>query len=43
MLVAERPHGTFSRQMLLGETLDVDRIGATCGAGVLRSAQRGSP
>src|SRR5689334_17646054 len=24
MLVAERPHGTFSRQLFLGESLDAD-------------------
>jgi len=35
MLVAERPHGTFSRQLFLGETLDADRIAARYGEGVL--------
>jgi HSP20 family protein len=35
MLVAERPHGTFSRQLFLGETLDADRIAAHYGEGVL--------
>lgn len=35
MLVAERPHGTFSRQLFLGETLDTDRIAAQYGDGVL--------
>src|ERR1700751_3916504 len=28
MLVAERPYGTFSRQVFLGETLDADNIAA---------------
>ena len=36
MLMAERPHGTFSRQLFLGETLDADRIAATYRDGVLR-------
>jgi HSP20 family protein len=35
MLVAERPHGTFSRQLFLGETLDTDRIDANYANGVL--------
>jgi HSP20 family protein len=35
MLVAERPHGTFSRQVFLGETLDADRIDARYRDGVL--------
>jgi len=35
MLVAERPHGTFSRQLFLGDSLDTDRIGASCADGVL--------
>jgi HSP20 family protein len=35
LLVAERPHGTFSRQLFLGETLDTDRIDATYADGVL--------
>ncbi|MEY2402682.1 MAG: hypothetical protein QOD38_233 [Acidimicrobiaceae bacterium] len=35
MLVAERPHGTFSRQLFLGETLDTERIDAQYGDGVL--------
>ncbi|MGH9226205.1 MAG: Hsp20/alpha crystallin family protein [Acidimicrobiales bacterium] len=29
VLVAERPHSSYSRQMFLGETLDADRIEAT--------------
>ena len=28
MLVAERPQGTFSRQLFLGETLDTEHIAA---------------
>jgi len=35
MLVAERPHGTFSRQLFLGETLDTERIDANYANGVL--------
>ena len=35
LLVAERPHGTFSRQLFLGETLDTDRIDAAYANGVL--------
>jgi HSP20 family protein len=35
MLVAERPRGTFSRQLLLSDTLDPDRIEADYEAGVL--------
>ncbi len=35
MLVAERPHGVFSRQLFLGDTLDPDRIEAGYEAGVL--------
>jgi HSP20 family protein len=34
-VVAERPQGTFSRQLFLGESLDVDRIAATYDRGVL--------
>jgi HSP20 family protein len=33
--VAERPRGVFSRQLFLGETLDVERISASYDAGVL--------
>jgi HSP20 family protein len=36
MLVAERPYGTFSRQMFLGDTLDADLIAANYRDGVLR-------
>jgi HSP20 family protein len=35
MLLNERPQGTFSRQLFLGETLDTDRIGAAYEDGVL--------
>lgn len=35
MVVAERPHGTFSRQLFLGDTLDADRLEANYDAGVL--------
>jgi HSP20 family protein len=35
MLVAERPQGTFSRQLFLGETLDTDHISAEYADGVL--------
>ncbi|MFJ8195403.1 Hsp20/alpha crystallin family protein [Streptomyces sp. NPDC096152] len=35
MLVAERPTGTFTRQLFLGETLDTERIDASYASGVL--------
>ncbi|MGH9276321.1 MAG: Hsp20/alpha crystallin family protein [Acidimicrobiales bacterium] len=35
LLVGERPHGTFSRQLFLGEGLDTDRIDASYADGVL--------
>jgi HSP20 family protein len=35
MIVAERPYGTFTRQVFLGETLDADHINADYAAGVL--------
>jgi len=35
LLVGERPHGTFSRQLFLGDTLDTDRIDAQYRDGVL--------
>ena len=35
MIVAERPYGTFTRQVFLGETLDADNIAADYAAGVL--------
>jgi|SRR5581483_1892912 len=34
-LIGERPHGTFSRQLFLGETLDTDNIDASYADGVL--------
>ena len=36
MVAAERPRGVFSRQLFLGENLDVDKIEANYDAGVLR-------
>jgi HSP20 family protein len=33
---AERPYGTFTRQLFLGETLDVERLEASYEAGVLK-------
>jgi HSP20 family protein len=35
LLVSERPRGTFSRQLFLGEALDTERIDASYEAGVL--------
>ncbi|MCU1535929.1 MAG: Hsp20 family protein [Humibacillus sp.] len=35
MLAAERPRGVFSRQLVLGDNLDTERIEATYDAGVL--------
>ena len=35
MIVAERPYGTFTRQVFLGESLDADKIAADSTAGVL--------
>ncbi len=35
VLVAERPQGTYSRQLFLGETLDADQIEARYEQGVL--------
>jgi HSP20 family protein len=35
MLLSERPHGTFSRQLFLGETLNTEDIAATYEDGVL--------
>ncbi len=34
-IVAERPSGTFTRQLFLGDTLDADRIEASYSDGVL--------
>jgi HSP20 family protein len=36
MLATERPRGIFSRQLVLGENLDTDRIDASYQEGVLR-------
>jgi HSP20 family protein len=36
MLATERPRGIFSRQLVLGENLDIDRIEASYHEGVLR-------
>ena len=38
MIVSERPVGTFTRQLFLGETLDADHIAADYKAGVLTLA-----
>jgi HSP20 family protein len=38
LLVAERPAGTFTRQVFLGDTLDADHIDADYNAGVLTLA-----
>ncbi|MFB7739756.1 Hsp20/alpha crystallin family protein [Streptomyces sp. NPDC056112] len=35
LLVAERPHGVFSRQLFLGDPLDLEKISARYEAGVL--------
>src|ERR1700749_3051883 len=35
MIVAERPYGTFTRQVFLGETLDAENIAADYAAGAL--------
>lgn len=35
LVVAERPRGVFSRQLILGDTLDAEKIKATYDAGVL--------
>jgi HSP20 family protein len=35
MIAAERPRGIFSRQLILGDTLDTDRVQASYTAGVL--------
>jgi len=36
MLASERPRGIFSRQLVLGDNLDLDRIEAAYDGGVLR-------
>ncbi len=35
VLVSERPHGTFTRQLFLGDSLDTAKIAATYRDGVL--------
>jgi len=35
MVAAERPRGVFSRQLILGDTLDTDNVAASYDAGVL--------
>jgi HSP20 family protein len=35
IIAAERPRGVFSRQLILGDTLDTDRVQASYTAGVL--------
>src|ERR1700721_2982981 len=35
LLIAERPYGTYTRQVFLGETLDADKVAADYAAGVL--------
>lgn len=35
LVVAERPQGSFTRQLFLGETLDTNRVEASYDAGVL--------
>ncbi len=36
LLAAERPRGAFSRQLVLGDNLDLERIEASYDGGVLR-------
>ncbi|GAA3067905.1 Hsp20/alpha crystallin family protein [Streptomyces glomeratus] len=36
MVIIERPVGTFSRQLFLGETLDTEKVEASYEAGVLK-------
>jgi HSP20 family protein len=47
LIAAERPRGIFSRQVILGDTLDTDNIHATYDSGVLRlnipMAERAKP
>ena len=35
VVISERPRGTFTRQLMLGEVLDTERVEATYDAGVL--------
>jgi HSP20 family protein len=36
LIAAERPRGVFSRQLILGDNLDTDKVSASYQAGVLR-------
>jgi HSP20 family protein len=36
LVAAERPRGVFSRQLILGDNLDVENVGASYDGGVLR-------
>jgi len=36
LVASERPRGVFSRQLILGDNLDLDKVTATYDAGVLR-------
>lgn len=36
LIASERPRGVFSRQVMLGDALDIEHISATYAAGVLR-------
>jgi HSP20 family protein len=36
LIAAERPRGVFSRQLILGDNLDTDKVAASYQAGVLR-------
>ena len=36
VLASERPRGVFSRQLILGDNLDTERVGASYEGGVLR-------
>ena len=40
MLAAERPTGLFSRQLVLGDNLDLEQVEADYEAGVLRLRSR---
>ena len=35
VVVSERPHGTYTRQIFLGDTLDSEKLQASCEHGVL--------
>jgi HSP20 family protein len=35
LIAAERPRGVFSRQLILGDNLDTEKVGASYGSGVL--------